>query len=278
MFAAIQSLFAYPVKSCHGVEFERATLTERGLLHDREWMIVRSGGDPAPFVTQREIPELALIETALTEDSLILRAPRAGEERVRFDTNGPPRQVVVWRDTVSAIDQGDAIARWLSDFVGAEVRLVRFNPREKRTCNPQFAGDSGSHTQFADGYPVLVIGRQSLEDLNRRLGEKGIPALPMNRFRPNLVIDGLEPYDEDHVNELKFGEARLRLVKPCTRCQITTTDQATAKVGEEPLRTFASYRNNPRLAGVTFGVNAIVVGGAGVTLAVGDSAAIDWAF
>jgi uncharacterized protein YcbX len=275
---AIRALYVYPVKSCRGIEFDRITLTERGLLHDREWMIVESVGNPAPFVTQREIPALALIETAITEDALVLRAPRMSETRIRLDGEGPVRDVVVWRDTVPAIDQGDPIAHWLSEAVGASVRLVRFDPGSQRLCNPEFAGNSRAQTQFADGYPLLVIGQESLSDLNRRLADKGVDPLLMNRFRPNLVIGGLEPYDEDHISGFQFGEVKIRLVKPCTRCQITATDQATAEVGEEPLRTLAGYRNDPRVGGVTFGVNAIVVGGAGATLDVGTSAALDWAF
>ena len=279
MSPAINGLFVYPVKSCRGIEFERVALTERGLLHDREWMIVESSqGNRAQFVTQREIPKLALIETALSDDALILRAPEMGEVNVEFGANGSMHDVVVWRDTVRALDQGDRIAHWLSAFVGAKVRLVRFDQRTQRQCNPQFTGDSCAHTQFADGYPLLVIGRRSLDDLNGRLRAKGVAELPMNRFRPNLVIDGLEAYDEDHIHELKFDEVKLRVVKPCTRCQITTTNQATAEVGDEPLRTLAGYRNNSRFGGVTFGVNAIVVGGAGATVAVGAAVDVDWTF
>jgi uncharacterized protein YcbX len=275
---AIRGLYVYPVKSCRGIARDSAVVTERGLWRDREWMIVEASVEPARFVTQRDVPRLALIETALTDDALVLRGHQTGELRIGFETPGRSCQAQVWGDIVASIDQGDTAAEWLSEFVGLDVRLVRFDQREKRPCNPQFVGDSGAHTQFADGYPLLIIGEQSLEDLNRRLTESDRDPLPMNRFRPNIVIDGLESYDEDHVGELTFGDVSVRLVKPCTRCQITTTDQLTAAVGVEPLRTLASYRNNPRLGGVTFGINAIVVRGAGKTLSVGATAEVDWAF
>src|SRR6185369_3654752 len=173
--------------------------------HDREWMIVEAAGDPALFVTQREIPRLALIETALAASALVLDAPGMQTFCVGFDSPGAVRNVVVWRETVAAIDQGDAAARWLSEFTGSDLRLVRFDPALRRLCNAQYAGDSGAHTGFADGYPLLIIGSESLRDLNRRLAERNSAALPMNRFRPNVVIDGLDSYDEDHLSSVAIG-------------------------------------------------------------------------
>ncbi len=276
--ATIGGLYVYPVKSCGGLYANAALLTPRGLQHDREWMVVDAGADPARFLTQRECPRMALVETGLSAAALTLAAPGMEMLEVGYAIEGASRQVVVWRDTVRAIDQGAAAADWLSAFLGREVRLARFDPDVRRLCNPEFAGDAGAHTGFADGYPLLVIGSASLEDLNGRLVARGAGPLPMNRFRPNLVVDGLDAYDEDHLATLACGGVVLRMVKPCTRCQITTTDQATAQVGVEPLRTLAAYRNNPRLGGVTFGMNAIVVAGAGTTLTVGAEVGIDWAF
>ena len=278
MTPTISSLYVYPVKSCRGLYAHTALLTPRGLLHDREWMIVEADGDPARFITQREYPRLALVETGLSESTLRLSAP--GMEFLEVDDcfDGNRRDVVVWRDVVRAIDQGAAAAEWLSLFLGANVRLVRFDPDARRMCNVQFAGNSGAHTGFADGYPLLVIGNASLEDLNGRLRTDGAVELPMNRFRPNVVVDGLDAYDEDHLATLECGGAVLQFVKPCTRCRITTTDQASAQTGLEPLRTLAHYRHNPRLGGVTFGMNAIVTAGAGGFLTVGSSVCVDWAF
>ncbi len=274
----ISSLHVYPVKSCRGFAPATAHLAARGLLHDREWMIVDPTATPHRFVTQREYPRLALIDTAVTDRELRLSAPGRPLLAVALDAGGPRCSVVVWRDTVAAIDQGQDAADWLSMFVGKSLRLVRFAPEFERRCNPQYAGDSGAHTGFADGYPLLVIGIASLADLNARLAARGQPALPMNRFRPNIVVDGWEPYDEDHCAVVAAGEARMRMVKPCVRCQITTTDQASAEVGVEPLLTLAEYREHPMLGGVTFGMNAIVTAGADQRLEVGMPVETGWNF
>lgn len=278
MTPTIGDLFVYPVKSCRGFAASTWQVGPRGLLRDREWMIVGDAGDPLRFLTQRECPRLALIETALSAKALNLSAPGMGAIEIDYEQPGNSRDVIVWRDTVRATDQGDAVAGWLSAFTGRELRLVHFDPAVIRLCNREYAGESGAHTSFADGYPLLVIGSASLVDLNARLGNSGAAPMPMNRFRPNMVVNGLEAYDEDHLSTLNCGDVTLTLVKPCVRCQITTTDQATAEVGSEPLRTLAGYRNNARLGGVTFGINAIVTRGTGSTLAVGSSIEPTWAF
>jgi uncharacterized protein YcbX len=222
------------------------------------------------FVTQREQPRLALIATSLGSDGLALSAHGVDPLVVALDApRGPVREVVVWASHLVAHDAGDAAASWLSAVLGIDVRLVRFDPAQTRRCDPQYAGDSAAHTAFADGYPVLAIGEASLADLNSRLAATGAAALPMNRFRPNIVLAGLEAYDEDHIDTIAADGVTLKLVKACTRCQVTTTDQDTARVGREPLATLAGYRMNPALAGVTFGVNAIVVAGEGRELTVG---------
>ena len=231
-----------------------------GVTHDgaadREWMVVDGDGR---FVSQRELPALALVVPSVHADGLQLDAPGAAPlvidaARVTRDA----RDVQVWRSHVRGHDAGDDAARWLSAHLARDVRLVRFDRSKPRRCNPDFVGRSGAHTLFADGYPVLVIGSASLADLNARLAARGHPALPMDRFRPNVVVDGLAPYDEDHVDTLTAGDVVLRMVKGCTRCQVTTIDQASATPGIEPLPTLAMYRHDARLAGVTFGMNAIV--------------------
>jgi uncharacterized protein YcbX len=260
--ATIAGLVVYPVKSCRGIAMPSAELTERGLAHDREWMIVDTA---ARFVSQRELPRLALIGTALSDGALTLTAPGWDPLAIPLDASGARTPVTVWRDTVQAIDAGDGAARWLSSWCERELRLVRFDPGVRRTCNRTYVGDSGAHTAFADAYPLLVLAEASLAELNTRLSSP----LPMNRFRPNVVLSGTEAYDEDHIDEIVAGAIRLRLVKPCTRCQTTTTDQATGDRSNEPLATLATYRMNAALEGVTFGVNAIVTAGAGATLHVG---------
>jgi len=263
--ATIAGLFVYPVKSCGGIAMREARLTERGLEGDRHWMVVDAEGR---FISQREAPRLALVSVASSTTGLQLRAPGMSALDVPFETRGPSRIVSVWRDSVAAVDGGDIAAGWLSALIAREARLVRFDAHHRRPCNPAFVGASGAHTAFADAYPLLVIAQASLADLNHRLSSP----LPMNRFRPNVVLSGIEAYDEDHIEEIRAGEVVLKLVKACTRCRVTTTDQETAEVGVEPLQTLSSYRHNSVLDGVTFGMNAIVTNGAGLSLSVGTSA------
>ncbi len=280
----ISALNVYPVKSCAGMGLTEARVGVRGLAvttpaghaGDREWMVVDPDGT---FVTQREYPRLALVGTSVESGALVLTAAGKTPLPVSLDAHRiETREVVVWKSRVAAFDEGDAAARWLSSVLGADVRLVRFDPSHERLCNPVFAGDSGAHTAFADGYPVLVIGEASLAELNGRLAARGTPALPMNRFRPNIVLSGLEPFDEDHFDVLVASGVTMKLVKPCTRCRITTTDQRSAAVGAEPLETLGGYRMNERLGGVAFGMNAIVVGGAGRALSVGMDVGASFAF
>ena len=192
--ARIASLHVYPVKGCRGIAPASVTVATTGLVidgvGDREWMITDRAGR---FVTQRELPRLALIETAVSGGVLTLSVPHVAPLVVDRG-HGAPRDVVVWRSEVRGIDMGHKAADWLSACLAADVRLVRFDRSDKRVCHPEFAGDSGAHTFFSDGYPVLVIGEASLEDLNQRLAANGQTALPMNRFRPNVVLQGLPPY------------------------------------------------------------------------------------
>jgi len=278
--ARIASLFIYPLKGARGIALEAATVAVTGLtvagVGDREWMVVDPDGQ---FVSQRETPALALIAPSVDDGVLTLEADGQVPTSIALDHGrASAREVTVWRSKVRGFDEGDDVAAWLSSHLGRAVRLVRFDRSKARQCNPDYVGESGAHTLFADGYPILVIGDASLDDLNERLGAKGEPPLPMNRFRPNVVIEGLDAYDEDHVDTLTLGELALRMVKPCTRCQVTTTDQETAAVGREPLPTLAAYRYDERLAGVVFGMNAIVASGSGTTLAVDDTARVDFRF
>jgi hypothetical protein len=247
----------------------------RALAGDREWMVV----DPAGrFVTQREAPRLALVGVSAAGEGIELSVPHLAPASVPAAAAGPTREVDVWNHRVPAHDAGDDAATLLSAWLDRDVRLVRFDRGHRRWCNPDYAGDSGAHTAFADGYPVLVIGRGSLDDLNARLAARGRPALPMNRFRPNLVIAGLPPHDEDHLSSIVCGDVVIKPVKPCVRCQITTTDQDSATVGAEPLATLSGYRMDDRFGGVTFGMNAIVVAGEGSRLAAGSPVRVEYAF
>ncbi|MFO1322617.1 MAG: MOSC N-terminal beta barrel domain-containing protein [Burkholderiales bacterium] len=278
--ARIAALNVYPVKGCGGVATAVANVRETGLaLHgvgDREWMVVDGTGR---FVTQREFPRLALVHVAAVDGALTLTAPDATPLTISLaPANGAARDVVVWHSDVRGFDAGDAAADWLSARLAADVRLVRFDPSRPRICNPEYAGGSGAHTMFADGYPILVIGASSLVALNERLAERGDYMLPMDRFRPNVVVEGLPPFEEDHLATIASDGVMLKLVKPCVRCQVTTTNQQTAAVGVEPLRTLGEFRMDERMGGVTFGMNAVVVGGAGRTLTAGARATVEYRF
>jgi hypothetical protein len=267
----LAGLFIHPVKSCRAVPLAKARLTARGLEHDREWMIVDAAGG---FVTQRQHPRLALIETTITNGSLRMSAPGQGTIELPLAVGDRARRRVrVWRHECEALDEGDGAAAWLTRFLGQPARLVRFDPMHRRLSEIEWTGGLEAENRFSDGYPLLVLSEESLAELNRRIGA---PApLPLDRFRPNLVLRGAGPHAEDFARALKAPGIELRLVKPCVRCRITATDQLTAEVGKEPLRTLATYRHDEQLGGVTFGMNAIIAAGAGQLLQCGMTMGID---
>ena len=260
----ITALNIYPVKSCRGITLSQARLTETGFEHDREWMVTTPEGK---VLTQRERPLLAQIETALASDQLVLRKPRGPDLTLPLDMTGPEVEVTVWRDRCSAFDAGDEAAQWVTEQLGKPARLVRFDKRRKRPSDTEWTQGVEAFNQFSDGFPWLLISQASLDELNTRLKQP----LPMNRFRPNIVVDGLAPFGEDEVNEFVAGDVRLRAVKPCTRCAITTTDQITGeRTTDEPLKTLKEFRFDRGLRGVTFGQNMVLVSGLGNELKVGQ--------
>jgi len=265
----ITSLHIYPIKSCAGISLQRGLLTDKGFAHDREWLIVRDG----KFVTQREQPRLALIGTAIDGTALTLQAPGMQPLTVALDERGEAVQVTCWKDSCAAYDAGDVAAQWLTTFLQSPYRLVRFDPAHKRPSSPAWTGGREALNKFTDGYPWLVISQASLAELNSRLS---IP-LPMNRFRPNIVLSGTGPYDEDRFDELRVRDARFKIVKSCTRCVITTTDQASGeRDGVEPIRMLTTYRMDRELRGVIFGQNMIALAGAGTEIDVGDHCTATW--
>lgn len=260
----IHSLHAYPVKSCAGISPSQVRLSATGLPHDREWMLVDPNGR---FITQRDDPRLALVATAIRDERLWLSAPGLGSVAVGLDHLGTLREVGVWDSRCPAFDAGDAAAEFFSALLGRATRLVRFDPAHQRLSNREWTAEIQAPNLFSDGYPLLILSLASLQDLNYRIGRE----LPMNRFRPNIVLGGVPAYAEDRIREIAVAGLQLRLTKPCTRCVITTTDQATGRRdGEEPLRTLTGYRYDPVLRGVTFGRNAVIVRGVGEVLRPGQ--------
>jgi uncharacterized protein YcbX len=259
----IASLHAYPVKSCGGITLDEMLVTETGFEFDRAWMLVDADGE---FLSQRELPRLALVRCELRHSELVLRAPGMLALHLRLDTVEQAVRVRVWGDEVAAFDMGDLAAQWFGNFLGQPLRLVRFDPEHRRLADPAWTGDIAAETAFSDGFPLLVISQASLDALNARLAARGVPAMPMARFRPNLVLTGLEAHGEDFLDELNLqttdGPVRLRLVKPCPRCPMPNIDPETGVSGHEPGDTLAAYRADPRVNGaVSFGMNAVVVQG-----------------
>lgn len=268
----IASLHTYPVKSCRGIALREAIVGEAGLDRDHLWMLVDDAGE---FLTQRERPKLALVEPQLRFGTLRLRAPGMLPFEVPLDVieDDPEseRSVRVWNDTVRAVDEGDFAAAWFRELLGAPARLVKFHPDARRLCSIRRTGGREVAHRFADRYPYLVTSEASLADLNERLAAKGEAPVPMNRFRPNIVLGGVEAYAEDHIDTIIAGGLVLKAVKPCVRCEIPNTDQVTGAVGTEPMATLATYRADAaERGGVTFGQHFIVVEGAGTAVSVGQ--------
>jgi uncharacterized protein YcbX len=263
----LAGLFIYPVKSLRGLSVGSAAVDELGLVGDRRFLVVNAAG---LFLTQRALPRMALIATALTDDWLVLRADGAGELRVARapDPAAPLRTVGVWKDAdLQAEDCGEEAAGWLGAFLGVKCRLVRIGPAFARSIPPRKLSGLAAprFVSFADSHPFLAIGEATLADLNDRLAAQGEPALPMDRFRPNLVIRGGAPYAEDGWDRLRVDGVAFRGAELCARCIITATDQATAERGTEPLRTLAAYRRDAQEPSkVNFGRNFVHEAATGV--------------
>ena len=229
-----------------------------GLQHDRRMMVTTPEGK---FLTQREYPRLALVIPMLKKGSLELSAPDFDSLHVNIQTTGTSQPVTVWHSKgVAAIDQGEDAAQWFSDWLGVEVRLMHIADGFQRKLNPQYAVNADDHTGFADGYPILILSEESLADLNSRLKTP----VPMNRFRPNLVIKGCEPFAEDGWNQIQIGDVKLAIVKPCARCEVTTIDKVTLERSKDPLKTLGKYRKHK--LGAIFGQNVIPLNGGSLRL------------
>ncbi|RKR68254.1 hypothetical protein C8C94_2760 [Acidovorax sp. 94] len=276
----IARLFVYPVKSCAGIEVQQALLTDTGLDLDRAWMVVDAEG---MFVTQRTLPRMALIRPQLKGDEMVLRAPGMLALHVAIDAVEAPATVTVWRDTVPAWDMGAVAAQWFTDFLGQPCRLVRFDPEYRRLSSMEWTGGVEAPNQFADGFPLLLASQASMDELNLRLQAAGHAAAGIERFRPNVVLAGVDAHDEDRVDLVRVdaqeGEIHLQPVKPCSRCPIPDIDPATAESNPSVGDTLRTYRKDQRLDGaITFGMNAIVRQGAGQMLRVGQRVAANLRF
>lgn len=269
----------YPIKSLRGITLQTAEIEDRGLQNDRRWMLVDENDR---FVTQRELPKMALIDVALDEDGLIVSCAAFGSQEIDLTpADAVSRPVTIFYSTVEAESYDDAVNEWFSDVLGTKLRLVRMPKASRRSVNEKYRVRESDIVSFADGYPFLLIGQASLDDLNERLAEKAdegvrVP-LPMNRFRPNFVVQGSEPFEEDTWRELRIGVNTFYGAKPCARCVITTVDPATGEMApKEPLKTIAEYRGGTLdgKRGAFFGQNLIAEAETG-RVSVGDRVEVD---
>lgn len=251
----VTELVSYPIKSCAGTSLSDTVMTPAGLPHDRTFMVIDPGG---VFRIQRQQPRMATIRPSVSDDgtTMTLRAPDVEPWTLRVRLDAPRRDVTLFGQLFRGIDQGDEVAGWLTDVLGVPSRLVRVPPEHDRVTDGETPGTSG----YADSCPVHLLSTATLDDLNKRLADQGSPAMPMTRFRPNIVVDGwADPHVEDSARRISAGAAELAYAKPAIRCVITTVDQERGvKTGKEPLRTLATYRRVE--GGLAFGAKFAVTG------------------
>jgi uncharacterized protein YcbX len=251
----ISEIWIYPVKSLGGIRLNEAVAERRGLRHDRRWMLVDKNGQ---FITQRELPEMALLQPSIGPDELVVRHSLYPDQTViiPLDITGlsPEKtSVKVWSNSVSALTMPPEIDEWFSDILHAPVHLVYMPDTSRRRADGRYA-PSGQLVSFADGFPYLIIGASALDELNKQLKDP----VQMNRFRPNFVFSGGQAHEEDTWADIHIGSQPFRCVKPCARCVMVTTDQATAQKSAEPLKTLSQYRRRGNK--VLFGQNMIWMG------------------
>jgi len=250
---SVSELYIYPIKSLGGISLKTATLTDRGFRYDRRWMLVDMNNR---FITQREFPVMSLLQVSLTEDGLKIQHKKNPGESLSIPFQPPGNNMIiveVWEDKCEAQLVSNETDEWFSDMLTLPCRLVYMPDSTNRKVDSNYAMNKDI-TSFSDGYPMLIIGQSSLNDLNSRL-----PApLPMNRFRPNIVFAGGEPYEEDAMEHFVINEINFFGVKLCSRCVITTIDQDEAAKAKEPLKTLATYRMQDN--NVYFGQNLLCKG------------------
>lgn len=250
----ISEIFTYPIKSCGRLSHTEIELDARGPIWDRRWMVVDSDGI---FITQREISALALVQPDFVNDELTINAPNMPEMCVPLERDeGEVWRVQIFKDTCAAWDEGEDVAEWLSDFLKVDARLARMADDFVRAVDTSYAPPN-TPVGFADGYPILIVSEASLDELNRRIVERGKQSVPMSRFRPNLVVAGAEAFAEDSWRTVQIGDVTIDVVKPCARCVIPTVDQLTGTVPDvtEPTATLNTFRKQN--GKVMFAQNAI---------------------
>lgn len=259
----LSELNIYPIKSLAGIRLDSALVEDRGLQFDRRWMLV---DETNKFITQREVPKMALVNIAVDDDCLTATVNGNKLDVTGDLPTGETAIVDIWGALVEGAFYPKEVDEWFSDSIGSNCRLVLMPDTTNRMINPEFAIRKFQDTvSFADGYPFLLIGEASLADLNSRLDQP----VPMNRFRPNFVVSGSEPFEEDTWKRIRIGSTEFHIVKPCARCVLTTVDQSTGvKEGKEPLKTLSSYRN--RNGNVLFGQN-LIAESTGGTIHMGDT-------
>lgn len=245
----VSALYIYPVKSLGGISLDSALVLPKGLQHDRRWMLVDENNQ---FLTQRVHSSMAFFKTALQEGGIVVRHKSGSEILIPFQCSGAMVKATIWNDEVLVQEVSPEHHEWFSHWLGMKCKLVQFPEGHERRVDPEYAM-ADDQTSLSDAYPVLVISQASLDDLNRRLEQP----VPMNRFRPNIVVEGSEPFEEDGWKEFSVSDARFAGVKPCARCVMTTVDQETGLTGEEPLRTLSTFRKQGNK--VMFGQNLLVM-------------------
>jgi uncharacterized protein len=278
--ATLQTLFTHPIKSCGGLSVKESLLTDTGLDWDRQWMVV---DERREFLSQRELPRMALVSTQLRGGDLVLRAPGMLALHVSLDRVEAPCRARVWDDEVPAYDIGALAAQWFSDFLGRPARLVRIDPDAQRLSSRRWTGTIEAPNAFSDGFPLLVISTASLSELNRRLQAAGHAPVGMERFRPNIVLEGLQAHEEDVLAEIRIqtdsGQVSLKPVKPCGRCSIPDVNPADASQGHSVGHILSGYRANALIGGaLAFGMNCVIAEGQGQTLRIGQSVSAAVAF
>jgi uncharacterized protein len=272
----ITKIYVYPVKSMRSILLEASTLSFRGLEYDRYWMIVDENGT---FLTQRDLPVLATLSAEITGEELNFSNTSGNTFSVSLNSSSGNEIVTeVWGDRCEAVDEGDEVSEWLTKQLGRfknkSLRLVRFKKRSRRETEADNLKAESAHISFADGYPFLITSEESLSLLNDQLVSTGAYPVTMDRFRPNIVIKGLEPLQENEIDRLKTVDGRIEfnLQKPCKRCRVTTVDQESGMIAEpkEPLRTLTRMNTVPGMHGAYFGQNATLHTGNGMDIRRGD--------